>query len=364
MSFDLGKAFQISQAMITARDYALNMVGNSFDDIAIYYPLGDICSYYDSNKTIRITGTPRKNTQVPNSYASWDVLMHEYGHHIQYQMNIINSPKGDHYIDVNHSDDRKNKDEGVRLAWAEAWPTAFAMVAQSYWKSNLSNIRFINDNTYDAYNFDFPYEIENNLDFLGDACEGSIIAVLWDLFDATEQNNSYDTINLGYREFWNVTTGNNVTTFSGFINYFYQLYPNYIQDIGLNLTYHKMASSAPTAVGGTQVDPPTFSWYAQGGSNIFPNNCFYLIFFNKFGDEIHKTASITTTTYTLTQDEWSYILYSLGQEYMVAVSSSQNALASKSPFRKSWREIPVPVAVSVNWTPAMYHVFAATAVEL
>lgn len=324
MSTDKGRAFQISQAILTARDYAWNMMDEMPEDVTIRYPYDSGCYYESWESRITITGNARNSTTVPNSYASWDVIMHEYGHHISYQLGIIDSPGGSHTFNSNLSDARNNKDDGIRLAWSEAWPTVFAMQAQNYWSSYLQNIDAINDTTYDAYNFWNPYEIENNTDYLGDGCEVSIIAVLWDLFDSANETN--DTLSLGHTKYWAVTTGNQSKTFSNFIGYFYEQYPSYIDDIGLNLSYYEMATTKPYISNSSSVSqtvPPTFKWSAQGGSSTFPNNSFVLIFYNSAGAEILRTATTTSLTYTLTQSEWNSILYSDGKTYTMAVAATQ-----------------------------------------
>ncbi len=326
MSNDLGKAFQISQAVLTARDYAWNMMGEMPEDVVVYYPYSSGCSYNRDSRVIKITGNARNDPSVPHSYASWDVIMHEYGHHIEYQLNINDSPKGQHTFNANLSDARNNKDEGIRLAWAEAWPTVFGMQAQEYWSSYLQNIPAINDGMYDAYNFWSPYPVENNRDYLGDGCEATIIAVLWDLYDSANETN--DTLALGHTKYWAVTTGDQSTTFSNFIGYFYEQYPSYIDDIGLNLSYYEMATTKPYISNSSSVSqtvPPTFKWSAQGGSATFPNNSFVLIFYNSLGTEILRTATTTSNTYALTQSEWSSVLYSYGSTYTVAVAATQTA---------------------------------------
>lgn len=330
MSTDTGKAFQISQAILTARDYAWNMIGEMPDDVAVFYPVSDGC-YYNYNEIfnfIEITGNARLTDRVPHSYASWDVIMHEYGHHIQYQMEIIDSPHGDHTFNSNLCDKRNNKDEGIRLAWAEAWPTVFGMMAQDYWSSYLQGIKAINDSTYDAYNFDDPHEIENSIDDFGEGCEASIIAILWDLYDGVNiEVFINDTISLSHEQYWAVTTGGNESkTFSGFISHFYSVYPEYVDDIGVNLTHHKLATTVPVMQNSpilAEDVPPHFTWNAQGGSSNFPNNSFSLIFYDGSGNEVLRTNATTSTTYTLTQDEWTTIINNCGGYFTVAVSAMQ-----------------------------------------
>lgn len=324
MSTDTGRAFQISQAIVTARDYAKNMMGRAPEDVKVRYPYGNNCNYKRQSKEIAITGNDRENKYVPESYASWDAIMHEYGHHISYQMDIINSPGGDHSPDDNLADARGNKSAGIRLAWSEAWATIFGMQAQNYYKSYLSNIVGINDGTYDAYGFLEPYAIENNEDCNGEACEGSIMAILWDLYDDASDAN--DTISLGYTRYWALTTGNHSKTFSEFINYFYEQCPAYIDAIAPNLTYYNMASRNPVISADSytsQDTPPTFSWVAQGGSESYPNNRFILIFYDSTNTEILRTAPTSSTKYTLSRSEWNTVLYGYGKTYTAAVAAMQ-----------------------------------------
>lgn len=333
MDNDVGRAFQISQAVLTARDYAQAMMGVMPSDVTIKYPYDSGCYYTRSERSITITGNARNSSNVPQSYASWDVIMHEYGHHIAYELSITSGQGGEHRFNQNMCDTKQNKSVGIELAWSEAWPTVFAFQAQEYWIDCLQNIDGINDATYDAYNFNFPYPIESNSDRLGDGCEVSIIAVLWDLYDSTNDTN--DTIALGHSEYWYVTTNDESKTFSDFIQFFYRVYPSYVDDIGKNLTYYKMATSKPTMTNlssVTRTNPPTFTWIAQGGSTQFPNNNFVLIFYNTAGKEILRTSAVTTTSYTLSQSEWNTILNNGGLTYSVAVEAKQMFLPKTGEY--------------------------------
>ena len=323
MSTDLGKAFQISQAILTARDFAWNMIGTMPENVVIRYPYDSGCYYTRSEKRINVTGNPPSGSTYPNSYASWDVLMHEYGHHIQYQIDITDNPGGSHSSFQNDADIRKSKDIGIRLAWGESWPTVFGTIAQRYFGGYLSNIATVGDTYYTAYN-GLNYDIETSTICLGEASEQSIMAVLLDLFDS--ENDSNDTISLGYTNYWNVTTSNHAKTFSDFITNFYNIYPYYIDDIGPNLTYYKMATTKPSMSNASSVSqtvPPRFSWAAQGGSSRYPNNSFALVFYNSSGTEVLRTATTTSTNYTLTQSEWNSVLYSYGKTYTVSIAATQ-----------------------------------------
>ena len=325
MDNDLGKAFQISQAVLTARDYAWVMMNKMPSDVSVVYPNGEECSYNYASKLIKITGQARENGNYPHSYASWDTIMHEYGHHIQWELEIIGSSSYNHYSDLNHIDIIGNKDEGIRLAWAESWPTVFSLMAQQYYQALLTNINTVANSLYTSYRGS-NYDIETNYIRKGDACEQSIMAVLWDLYDNV--NDEYDTISLGHAEWWNATTGNKSKskTFSDFINHFYKEYPELVDDIGENLTYHRMASTRPVmenASSLSETNPPKFSWIDQGGSSTCPNNSFVLIVYDEDGSEIFRTAAMTEYEYTLTQSEWNLVINSDGDSYTVAIASTQ-----------------------------------------
>ena len=325
-----GQAFQISQAILTARDYAWNMMGNMPEDVVVLYPYEDECGYSDEDKIIVIADNADKDEEesetILQPYASWDVIMHEYGHHIQNQVGNSEILYNKHLADTNQTEYYDNKNLGIKLAWAEAWPTVFGLLAQNYYSVYLSNIETVCDTAYTSYN-GVNYDIETTEICRGDACEESIIAVLWDLYDGTNvEDITNDTISLSHTQFWAVTTGNQIKTFSDFISYFYSLYPDYIDDIGYNLSFYEMATSKPSMPYTPYLSedtPPTFRWHEHGGSLRFLNNNFILIFYDSLGNEILRTSTLLSNIYELTQDEWSTILNNCGDSFTAAVSAMQ-----------------------------------------
>ncbi|MDE5565432.1 MAG: hypothetical protein K2I77_00450, partial [Anaeroplasmataceae bacterium] len=321
MDSDLGKAFQISQAILTARDFAWNMMGEKPNDVTARYPYDTHCYYSSDNKQIVITGIDKLYNNAPEPYASWDAIMHEYGHHIEYQLDIIESDGWEHSFNKNYADFLNNKLDGIHLAWGEAWATVFGMIGQDYWKSYLTNIKTVCDTEYFTYNFKKSVDIEKMEYRIGDACEGSVAGVLWDLYDfGTEE---YDTLCLGAKGFWNATTQNQNKTFSDFMKNFYEMYPQFTNSIGENLVYYKIAPTFPLIINASQSTPPTFHWYVLEGSKKYPNNKFRIYVYNTAGAILFKSDYTTDTSYTLTQEEWDAILYSFGTTYSVAVAGMQ-----------------------------------------
>lgn len=332
MTSDCGRALQISQALLTARNYVIAMSGLTPSNVKVKYPQGDNCSYSSTLNTIYITGNERYSDSYPHSYASWDTIMHEYGHHIQDEMKIANNPGGNHQSNKNDADILNNKDKGIRLAWGESWPTVFALMVQQFYSSQLTNIDTVGNSSYESYNGN-AYNIETTAVRLGEACERSIMGVLWDIYDG--ENESGDNLALGHQAYWNVTTEGQSKTFSSFITYFYQKYPYYIESIGSSLSYYKMATSKPIITNASnlsQTTPPTFSWVAQGGSTTYPNNCFVLIVYDTANQEILRSSMMVTTTYTFTQEEWNTILNSYGTTFRVAVSASSLYTPITGPY--------------------------------
>ena len=306
MQTDYGKVQQISQALIFADRFTTIMRGNAVSSVEAIYP-SDSTHYNRASKKIYLLGEGNDL-----DYADWDVIMHEYGHHVANEMNIDDSPGGWHKSDINMIDHysgnsttscssqcarHKNggfsaseaKIQGKKIAWSEAWATVFGAIAQEYFANELINIVGVADKGYsDSWGGSggtpiyYYNTIVNNK---GEGCERTIIGVLWDLFDYDEEGESNDTIYLDYQKWWNVTTGSQATTFSGFVKYFYSHYWNYIGEVGKNLEYYGMAPalSVSNAVDeiNSSMQPMTFSWVPQGGSQQYLNNNFQLLFYNE-----------------------------------------------------------------------------------
>ncbi len=355
MNSEEGQALQISQALLTARDFVAEMTGSQPASVYASYPgLGSNCNYSRSRREISILKMNAISTgNLPNSYASWDVIMHEYGHHIEYELGIIESVGGTHCFDENDADVLGNKLNGIQLSWSEAWATVFGLVAQNYYGNYLKDIRYVNDTYYDSYKFSKRYDIENVAQRIyGEAGEGCICAVLWDLFDGGVEKN--DTIELGYQAFWNVTTSNGIKTFSEFINQFYSLYPEYVNAVGANLTYYSMASTLPEINNVKDISistAPTFSWVAQGGSARFPNDRFNLVIYDDSGSEILRTGDINTTAYTLTQNEWNKVLIANSQCFTASVVSySTKSVLTGGYYTDRCEKIYKPTQINKSWT--------------
>ena len=193
MTSEMGQAVQIGQAVLTARDFASAMMDSLPQNVKVIYPSTLSTQYNSALGIIYIQGN---STDL--DYFDWDVIMHEYGHHISHECNITDGPYlTNHDSATNNADVLNDKSKGVRLAWSESWPTIFGELAQQYFSSILVDITNVKDYAYsDTTNpvLGIDYDYDSLTDYLGEACERSIMAILWDLFDTTNEDG--DTISL------------------------------------------------------------------------------------------------------------------------------------------------------------------------
>ena len=345
------QAQQIFQALKTARDFAVEMIDTSLAPVKLVYPVGEVnvygdipLSYYtpanSSNGNVatitypdfKYYGNGYVSPTLPNSYGAWDVIMHEYGHHVQRNANVdvmdmstigITHNANENLIDTfyNNSEITNAKDQGIKLAWVEAWPTVFSLLAQDYYKESLTGIKLVADDHYNSYN-ENDFNIEKDSLDGGEGNELSVAGVLWDLFDDSEFD-EHDHFAMNYIQFWNVITENHAKTFSEFAQGFYNDHPSYAKDFNILLTAHGMSPRNIEAELNGNI--PTFTWTAGGGSQYFPNDNFVLIFYNEAGVPILYTDKIYATSYTPSAAEWYQILnaYAADDDFLVAISAIQ-----------------------------------------
>ena len=348
MTNEMGQAVQIGQAVLTARDFAKAMKGSMPQNVNVIYPSSNDTQYNSVLNIIYIS-----NDSSDLDYFDWDVVMHEYGHHVSNEMGISNSIGGGHHSYENMADHCINNSDGcinlfqseakayaVKLVWAESWPTIFGELAQQYFSSILVNITNVKDYAYsDTTNLGqgINYYYDSLTDYLGEACERSIMAILWDLFDTT--NEVGDNISLSYQEWWDITTGYGATTFSDFINDFYTVYPEYIDDIAPNLTKYKMAPK----VGGSEYSleiPRTISWTPQGGSSYFPNNSYTVKIYNTSHSQ-ELSINTTQTSVTLTNEQWNTVLGWYGETRFISVVGYQTSTPATGGYYSEFKEYSI-----------------------
>ncbi len=377
ISTDLGKAFQISQAILTARDYAAEMMGESPSNVAVWYPYDweeetgydpnntDICFYQPLLKRIAIVGdAPAPG--FPEAYASWDMIMHEYGHHIQQDINISNSPGGGHVINADMSEHYKKhylddcfdscgswstsciinnmfnlpstlvpesecKYMGAATAWTEGWATAFSIVAQEYFAEYLLNIDTVNDARYTAYN-----GVDTNLNlhsFSGsESKELEVQAFLYDMYDADSSVESFDTLALNHQNMWDYYSVSEAKTLYEFCEYIKNndSYKYRLSSLGKLLNEYDLSTTKPilSSVG---FDCPTieFIWDEPNPTGFYNARKFSVNFYDSSYNLIGSTDpqvvsldSIGKGTISINESLWQSVL-NLDSSFYVSVTMGE-----------------------------------------
>lgn len=340
MESDIGKAFQISQSLNYISDYAKYLNGGTnIRDCTLYY--GDKGTYYDRANHIYIKAL-MNTSSYPNAYADWDVIGHEYGHHVQQCFPQISSnPGGTHYVNTNNCDTQyasgsysyaTAKQRGIRLSWAEGWATYFGQMYQKHFASQLQNIAYVNDDRYTAAN-----HVNHSLltkgyytnSAKGDADEIAIAQVLFQLTDARKSGNdvfAYSDLTL-----WSMIKENSTDTFSKFYTVLYNRETNK-KMLARFLADFKIVPATITKVSPDLIDiPASFEWSNVNGSITFPFDLF----------EIHiRTARLgllhigqtTETHYTIPLDIWERIVNSNDSTYTIMLSAKASQYLETGPY--------------------------------
>lgn len=338
---DMGKAMIIFQAAKSFADYAKAMNGGTpVESCGFYYPGDPADGCYYNNNVVTITSRNRKNSSYPHTYSSWDVIGHEYGHHIQKCYGITDNPGGPHGIPSNNIDDQydvrkedgvtrkyslaQSKDRGLRLSWGEGWPTYWSTVAQSTFSDDLKTIWTVGDTSYTSYN-GLDYDLDSyDGNSYGDADERVIQRILYKLYSST--TDAYDKFAIGSNELWNMVIENKPHKFYEFINDLYDAGYNK-NDLGILLAKYNVVDSDLTISNNYLDECPTFSWFTYMGSSNLNYDSFDLVFLNPRGQEILRKNNIITTgstgQYTLTESEWADIISVYGRTYYAYIVARQ-----------------------------------------
>lgn len=342
---DMGKSIIIFQAAKSFADYAKSMNGGSPITFCTFNYPGDPSygSFYNGNNVVTITSKPRNDSSLPNSYSSWDVIGHEYGHHVQKCYGINASLGGIHYVGHNNIDDQydtkdsngnriytleESKERGLKLAWGEGWPTYWSTIAQFTFSADLKTIPTVGDTWYTSYNgvkynldsYSNPYAVNP----WGDADEIAIQQFLYKL--SSSETDKFDNFSIDSNTLWNITIENKPHTFYEFINDLYDDgYNRY--DLGTLLAKYSIAVSNITISNNYLDECPTFTWSTDMGSDYLHYNNFDLVFLNPMGQEVLRKNNIITTgetgSYTLTKSEWASIISVYGRTYYAYIVARQ-----------------------------------------
>jgi hypothetical protein len=188
---DNAAAMNIFDVGVWCNMHARAYGGKVPEELIFTWPVDIDYSYYSKSNFphISITGI----ASDPDGYDDL-IIGHEYGHFVMDTYSRDNSPGEDHTLDPSIP----------TLAWSEGWATFFSAMALN--KSFFVNTTNEGASTY--YSLEsLPSDITlgnvgNKLD--GDLSEAVVSAVLWDLYDSTDE--TYDTLNNKSTAIWRVLT--------------------------------------------------------------------------------------------------------------------------------------------------------------
>lgn len=329
---DLGKAMMIFQAAKTYSDYAVlysNFNSIPFCDI-IYSALQNESHY--SNNCIYLVNCPNEYN-CPKTYAAWDVIGHEYAHHVQHEIGITyyhleNSVIGSNLIDEFY-DEYQNpqgtntnalpdaKETGQKLAWIEGMATYWSIVMQSHFNNDLKSISTVGNSSFDTEKGSFDVD-DSNFDLSGDADMLAIFSFLYKLY-STEINDN-DFFSLGDEIIWDLIIMNKPQTFYDFINSLYDYGCNKDQ-IALLFEYYNVINNDLRVIDYYYDSLPVFTWSNKTGSNVINFNKFDLYIKDLSNNTIiHRVINSTgdTTSLRLSVSDWHTIYNRPGNEIKVS----------------------------------------------
>ena len=377
----LGRAFQVSQACITASRYYEAMKGSDVANVSVVYPhqyTGYGCFYSEENQTIYIVNQDANITGNPNSYASWDGIMHEYGHFVSHRENLFAAPSYGHSVNTLMSEHYKKhfspsfsdcnldcalekdptsftesecKYKGNAKAWAEGWATFYSIASQEYYGSVLTNIATVNDMSYSTYHTNGIRSIENNFG-VAESAESTVEYVLYDIYDISNSE-SFDTLGFGHTTMWSYFINSSAKTLDEFNQYIMNnISKNNLRKYSELLYYHNLSPSEPTPTDNLSYFCPTFSWnWSESTSTDFFNNRTYKLNFYDFNYNYIGSSSIqsySTHTCTISESIWSYILNSSTLFYSSVTIYENNTPITSYEGKWSVNHAPEPIYIAYN----------------
>lgn len=339
---DLGKAIMIFQGAKNFADYANYLNGGALvEPCSFVYPSSNLeqGTFYNNNVVYIVNEPPVDPLLFPKSYAAWDVIGHEYGHHIQRIFGLSASPGGAHSLNRNAIDEQYGdydnvaeplcslsdaKSRGQRLSWGEGWATYWSIAAQSSFPQAVKKIKTVGDTAYissGGVNIDLDYYLGNK----GDADEISIQQFLFKL--ASYKTDYYDRFALGNLEIWNICISNKPTTFSEFVQCLYDRgYDKH--DLGALMAKFNIVPAVLSISDNLYYDKlPTITWPTYMGSNNLQFNEFDLYFVDINESPIFSMKNIRSSrdyaSFSIPVSLWQEIYDSPGDRFGVYLVSRQ-----------------------------------------
>jgi hypothetical protein len=311
-------AFEAYEANRYFGAFITSVNGSAPDQILVEYPrsgAGDTSFYTD-----------RLNLALSDGH-DWDNIQHEYGHHVQSVFDLANNPGGTHSSADNACVERPTKDEALRLAWAESWPTAYSIIAQNEQNLGTLGIPNLGDTSYTdtkPAGPDFGYDIETGTTAqTGEATERALMRVLWDVYDNTDDG-ADSGVSYSAQSLWDAAIASTPEIFSAFWAQFVGLLNEAAKmDQGPILTREGLgadltAPADPTTYSGGAA--PTFSWSPNLPCDSGGNGRFSVHFQHQgTGALLYASPFQSGTSFTPSADQLDQIFVAAGGNLLWSV---------------------------------------------
>jgi hypothetical protein len=333
-----GESFSVFQAATWIAGYVAVVRGAALPQVDIVWPNGDTKSFYDGAVKI----------EQPDRW-DWDTVHHEFGHYVMDQLDIEDNPGGPHNIGDCISDVHSSKDEGIRMAWGEGWPTYFGTSAQTVLGLSSLSVPRVGDVSYqDLEDGSVVYSLESqDNNGLGEDNEVAVQRLLWDLFDSG--NDGRDQISRSDASIWNPIDASNTKSLSG--GWAALRAGQSSQDdllMGEIATDHRIGPSLNSPAEGATVSPASanFSWNRNVGCGAtYDGDGFTLRFYNAgtFAPILSLPVG-NTTSRALTLGELQTLVAS-SHQVLWAVEGSNSSGPATGPY------LGESFAITVNQPP-------------
>ena len=270
--------------------------------LAIYYPLNQEGAYYNGAVNIAL-----------GDAHDWDVIMHEYGHHVQSVFKLANYLPGVHFIGADNCSTSPNtKPNGTALAWGEGWPTFFGTMAQAELGLAALGIPNVGDTSYTdlrpggnpvAYDLASPANPSDR----GEGDEVAVQRVLYDFYSKTT--------GITPKNLWDVAANTTTVRLSDFCKNLLATQPTgKIVSLGEILAAHGMGPSPTLPANGATLasNPPTFSWVmrpiaSQCDGSAGEAQYDLVLTVDNFASVLFRKSGLATSSYTLSPTEWTAV---------------------------------------------------------
>ena len=254
-------AFEVYEANRYFGAFITSVNGTAPSQILVEYPrsaAGDGSSYSP--------GSNRMNLAISDGH-DWDNIQHEYGHHVQNVFNLSNNPGGSHTLSQNSCVVRPTKDEGLRLAWGESWPTFYALIAQNEQNLAALGIPNLGDTSYTdtkPVGSDLVFDLETGTSGqTGEGTEAAIMRLFWDTYDNVDDGVDAG-VSFSAQSLWDAATASNPEIVSVYWAQFIALFSEAQKFAsGGTLTREGFGADLTNPASGTTYSggaAPTFTW--------------------------------------------------------------------------------------------------------